>query len=195
MRYVEENFGRDLAHLQAPQFYQATAYMLVDEVSRRHLELVGSSDGTRTGSLLAVLDETLTPIGARTLSNWIVYPLLDLIAIGERHDAIEELFESDLGGVMADSLRRIGDLERMAGRIGSLRASPRDLLRLGQALDAVAVLCGLIVGMRATLIKGLGARLHPLPQIAAQIDAAISDEPPVNPRREYDPGGLRRIGR
>jgi DNA mismatch repair protein MutS len=182
VRYVEENFGRDLAHLQAPQFYQATAYMLVDEVSRRHLELVGSSDGTRTGSLLAVLDETLTPIGARTLSNWIVYPLLDLIAIGERHDAIEELFESDLGGVMADSLRRIGDLERMAGRIGSLRASPRDLLRLGQALDAVAVLCGLIVGMRATLIKGLGARLHPLPQIAAQIDAAISDEPPVNPR-------------
>jgi DNA mismatch repair protein MutS len=182
LRYVEENFGRDLAHLQAPRVYQAAAYMLVDEVSRRHLELVGSSDGTRTGSLLAVLDETLTPIGARTLSNWIVYPLLDLIAIGERHDAIAELFESDLGGVMADGLRRIGDLERMAGRIGSLRASPRDLLRLGQALEAVAVLYDLIGGMRAALIKRLGARLHPLPQIAAMIDAAISDEPPVNPR-------------
>ena len=182
IRYVEENFGRDIAHLQAPRVYQAAAYMLVDEVSRRHLELIASSDGTRTGSLLAVLDETLTPIGARTLCNWIVYPLLDLIAIGERHDAIEELFESDLGGVMADSLRRIGDLERMAGRIGSLRASPRDLLRLAQALDAVASLRELINGSRAPLTKGLTERLHPLPEIAARIDAAISDEPPVNPR-------------
>jgi len=180
--YVEENFGHDLAHLQAPRVYQPARYMLVDEVSRRHLELIASSDGTRTGSLLAVLDETLTPVGARTLSNWIVYPLLDLAAIGERHDAIEELFESDLGGAMADSLRRIGDLERMAGRIGSLRASPRDLLRLGQVLAAVATLRDLIGGMRAKLITQLVTRLHPLPGIATKIDAAISDEPPVNPR-------------
>ncbi|HEX4209018.1 MAG TPA: hypothetical protein VHY56_01395, partial [Candidatus Binataceae bacterium] len=182
VRYVEEHFGRDLAHLQVPRSYQAAAYMLVDEVSRRHLELVGSSDGTRTGSLLAILDETLTPIGARTLSNWIVYPLLDLVAIGERHDAIEELFESDLGGAMADNLRRIGDLERMAGRIGSMRASPRDLLRLGQALAAVAALRELIGSMRAKLIKELNSRFHPLPEIVARLDAAITDEPPVNPR-------------
>jgi DNA mismatch repair protein MutS len=182
LRYVEENFGRDLAHLRAPQVYRAAAFMLVDEVSRRHLELIGSSDGTRTGSLLAVLDETQTPIGARTLSNWIVYPLLDLAAIGERHDAIEELFDADLGGAMTDSLRRIGDLERMAGRIGSLRASPRDLLRLGQALGAVATLRDLIGRMRAKLINELTGRLHPLPEVAARIDAAIGDEPPVNPR-------------
>jgi DNA mismatch repair protein MutS len=182
LRYVKENFGHDLAHLQPPRVYQAAAYMLVDEVSRRHLELVASSDGTRTGSLLAVLDETLTPIGARTLGNWIVYPLLDLTAIGGRHDAIEELFESDLGGVMAESLRRIGDLERMAGRIGSLRASPRDLLRLAQGLVAVATLRNLMVGMRAKLTNQLVERLHPLPEIAARIDAAISDEPPLNPR-------------
>ena len=70
--------------------------MLVDEVSRRHLELVISSDGTRRGSLLSVLDETLTPVGARALQNWIVYPLLDLDAICARHDAVEELFETDL---------------------------------------------------------------------------------------------------
>ena len=52
--------------------------MLVDETTRRHLELTGSTDGTRIGSLLSILDETLTPVGARTLSNWIVYPLMDL---------------------------------------------------------------------------------------------------------------------
>ncbi len=182
LRYLEENFGRDLTHLRPPRLYRAAEFMLVDEVSRRHLELITSSDGTRTGSLLSILDETLTPVGARALTNWIVYPLLDLGAIRARHDAVEELFEADLGGAMAESLRRIGDLERLAGRIGSLRASPRDALRLGQALAAVATLREAIVDRRSGLIREIAARLRPLPEIAAQIDATISEEPPVNPR-------------
>ena len=182
LRYVEENFGRDLAHLHPPELYCAAEYMLVDEVSRRHLELVTSSDATRTGSLLSILDETLTPIGARTLSQWIVYPLLDLDAIRGRHDAVEELFEGDLGGEAAEALKRIGDLERLAGRIGSLRASPRDVLKLGQALAAVATLHDALGSRRSGLIRQLAARMKPQPELVAQIDAAISDEPPVNPR-------------
>jgi DNA mismatch repair protein MutS len=180
--YVEENFGRDLAHLRPPRFYRATEYMLVDETSRRHLELIASSDGTRAGSLLSILDETLTPIGARTLSNWIVYPLLDREAIRARHDAVEELFEADLGGEVADALRRIGDLERLAGRIGSLRASPRDALKLGQALAAVGTLKQALGRCRSELVQWIAARLAPQPELAAQIDATVSDEPPVNPR-------------
>jgi DNA mismatch repair protein MutS len=180
--YVEETFGRELAHLRAPHLYRAAEYMLVDEVSRRHLELVLSSDGTRRGSLLSVLDETLTPVGARALQNWIVYPLLDLDAICARHDAVEELFETDLGGDAADALRRIGDLERLAGRIGSLRASPRDCLKLEQALRAVGTLRGALQRCQTTLIRDLAARMTPLPELAARIDATIGDEPPVNPR-------------
>jgi DNA mismatch repair protein MutS len=182
LRYVEENFGRDLAHLRPPRLYRAAEFMLVDEVTRRHLELISSSDGTRTGSLLSILDKTLTPVGARALTNWIVYPLLDLGAIRARHDAVEELFEADLGGAMAEALRRIGDLERLAGRIGSLRASPRDALRLGQALTAVATLREALADRRSELIRGIAARLQPLPELSAQIDLTISDEPPVNPR-------------
>ncbi|HVB82117.1 MAG TPA: DNA mismatch repair protein MutS [Candidatus Binataceae bacterium] len=180
--YVEETFGRELAHLRPPHLYRAAEYMLVDEVSRRHLELVISSDGTRRGSLLSVLDETLTPVGARALQNWIVYPLLDLEAICARHDAVEELFETDLGGDVADALRRIGDLERLAGRIGSLRASPRDCLKLEQALRAVGTLHGALQRCRSALIRQLAQRLTPMPELAARIDATIGDEPPVNPR-------------
>ena len=182
LRYVEENFGRDLAHLRPPRLYRASEFMLVDEVTRRHLELVSSSDGTRTGSLLSILDQTLTPVGARALANWIVYPLLDLGLIRARHDAVEELFEADLGGPVAEALKRICDLERLAGRIGSLRASPRDTLRLGQALAAVATLRAALGDRRSPLIREIAARLRPLPELAAQIDATISDEPPVNPR-------------
>ena len=180
--YVEETFGRELAHLRPPHLYRAAEYMLVDEVSRRHLELVISSDGTRRGSMLSVLDETLTPVGARALQNWIVYPLLDLDAICARHDAVEELFETDLGGEVADALRRIGDLERLAGRIGSLRASPRDCLKLEQALRAVGALRDALQRCQSALIREVAVRLVPMPELAARIDTTIGDEPPINPR-------------
>lgn len=182
LAYLEETFGRELAHLRAPRAYRAAEYMLVDEVSRRHLELVVSSDGTRRGSLLAVLDETLTPVGARTLQNWIVYPLLDLEAICARHDAVEELFEADLGGEVADALRRIGDLERLAGRIGSLRATPRDCLKLAQALAACAALRAALTRCRSPLVHGIAERIVPMPELAERIDATLTDEPALNPR-------------
>src|SRR5262249_10208270 len=182
LTYVEETFGRELAHLRPPQLYRAVEYMLVDDVSRRHLELVVSSDGTRRGSLLSVLDETLTPVGARALQKWLLYPLLDLDVICARHDAVEELFESDLGGEVAEALKRIGDLERLAGRVGSMRASPRDCLKLEQALRSVAELRLALERCRAPLILSLAARLVPMPDLVARIDATIADEPPVNPR-------------
>ncbi|MBV9613648.1 MAG: DNA mismatch repair protein MutS, partial [Acidobacteriaceae bacterium] len=182
LHYVEQNFGSDLAHLRPPRIYLATEYMMVDETSRAHLELISSSDGTRSGSLLSVLDESLTPIGARTLANWLVYPLMELEPIRARHDAVEELFESDLGGGLAAALKRIGDLERLGGRIGSMRASPRDVLKLAQALEAVALLRELILPRRSELIRRIAARLVPDRAISARIEATISDEPPVNPR-------------
>jgi DNA mismatch repair protein MutS len=190
LAYVEENFGRELNHLRAPTLYQATEYMTVDEVSRRHLELVVSSDGGRAGSLLAVLDETLTPVGARTLANWVVYPLLDLAAIRARHDAVEEFFEADLGGALGAALTRIGDLERLAGRIGTLRATPRDCAHLGRALEAVGALEQALWNFRSDLIRAHAARLAPHPELARKIAATLVDDPPLSPRE----GNLIRAG-
>jgi DNA mismatch repair protein MutS len=177
--YVEETFGRDLAHFSPPRMYRVAEYMLVDETTRRHLELVASSDSARNGSLLSILDETLTAVGARTLANWIVYPLLSLDEIGARHDAVEELFGADLGGAAAEALKRIGDLERLAGRVGSLRASPRDVQRLGDALGAVATLKDAVCALRSPLIVKLAARIEPRPALAEKIGATLTDEPPV----------------
>ncbi len=190
LAYVEENFGRDLNHLRAPALYRATEYMTVDEVSRRHLELVASSDGGIAGSLLAVIDETITPVGARTLANWLVYPLLDLAAIRERHDAVEEFFDADLGGALSGAMARIGDLERLAGRIGTLRASPRDCVSLGRALAAVGALEQALWGFRAGLIRAAAARLKPRPELVEKIAATLGGDPPVNPRD----GNLIRTG-
>jgi DNA mismatch repair protein MutS len=190
LAYVEETFGRDLAHVNAPRVYRAAEYMMVDEVTRRHLELVASSEGARRGSLLSVLDETLTAVGARTLANWIIYPLLGLEAIRERHDAVEELFDSDLGGPAAEALKRIGDLERLAGRIGSLRASPRDCLRLADALAAVVQLVAAIAERRSALIRALAGRIRPEPELAQRITDTISEDAPVVARE----GNIIRAG-
>ncbi len=180
--YVEENFGRDLAHLRPPARYRAAEYMMVDETTRRHLELVASTDGSRRGSLVSILDETVTAAGARTLSSWIVYPLLALDEIAARHDAVEELFDADLGGVVEDALKRIGDLERLAGRLGAMRASPRDCLRLAHALEGVAVLREWMGERRSGLVRSLAGRICPNPELVERINATISGEPPVNPR-------------
>ena len=180
--YLEANFGSDLAHLAPPAVYRAAEFMMVDETTRRHLELVASSDGARRGSLLAILDETVTAAGARTLANWIVYPLLDLGAIADRHDAVGELFDCDLGGVVDSSLKRIGDLERTAGRIGAMRASPRDCVRLGGALEAAAALRDWMGARKCPMLRELAARIAPDPALAPLIAATLGDEPPVNPR-------------
>ncbi len=190
LAYVEETFGRDLAHVTPPRAYRATEYMMVDEVTRRHLELISSSDGARRGSLLSVLDETLTAVGARTLCNWIIYPLLSLEMIRDRHDAVEELFEGDLGGRGADELKRIGDLERLAGRIGSLRASPRDCLRLADAIAAVGELKAALEDRKSALIHAIAARMRPEPELTSRIMETLSEDAPVNPRD----GNLIRAG-
>ena len=190
LAYVEETFGRDLAHVAAPRSYRAAEYMMVDDVTRRHLELISSSEGARRGSLLSILDETLTAVGARTLCNWIIYPLLNLEMIRDRHDAVEELFEGDLGGRGADELKRIGDLERLAGRIGSLRASPRDCIRLADAMAAVAELKTALADRKSPLIGATADRIRPEPQLAKQILETLSEDAPVNPRD----GNLIRAG-
>ncbi len=182
LHYVEQTFGRELAHLRPLRIYRATEYMMVDETSRRHLELVVSSDGGKNGTLLSVLDESATPIGARTISQWIVYPLLDRARIAARHDAVEEFLEADLGGEADAAMRRIGDLERLAGRIGSMRASPRDCLRLAEALDAVATLAESFQNCQSALVRELAARLDPQPEVSRTICTTLTDEPPQSAR-------------
>ncbi len=180
--YLEQTFGAELSHLRPPELYRASEYLQIDEVSRAHLELVVSSDATRKGSLLAVLDQTRTAAGARTLASWLLYPLLDIDAIHRRQDAIEELFDADLGGAISSTLGRIGDLERLVGRIASLKAGPRECLKLGQALQAIGELKAAVGAFRSAEIARCTADLDRLPEVAQRIAAALSDEPPMTVR-------------
>ncbi|MEO0080377.1 MAG: DNA mismatch repair protein MutS, partial [candidate division WOR-3 bacterium] len=123
-----------LPHLRRLTPYETRNYLLLDRTTRRNLELVErihpeESGPVRTGTLLSVLDRTCTPAGARLLRRWLLAPLLDVPAITERHDAVEELFGMDLTGLQ-QLLSKVGDLERVASRIGLERANARDLVAL-----------------------------------------------------------------
>ncbi len=189
LAYVDAAYRRRPAHLRPPEAYAPAGFLQLDAATRRNLELLQTLGGERRGSLLWVLDRTATPMGARRLRDWLVYPLLDAAAIGRRLDAVEELVERvDLREALGAALGGIGDLERLAGRVGARSAGPRDVAHVAVALGRVAEARGPLAAARAELLGGLAGALDPLPEVAADIAGTLVDAPPPHTRL---PGFIR----
>ena len=189
--YLAETHRASLAHLRAPEGEGAQAAMVIDEASRRNLELFATTRGERRGSLLGVLDETQTPMGGRLLRQWLLAPLTDIAAIGARLDAVEALLRqpSRRDGVL-QLLGRIGDLERLTARLAAARVSARDLLGLATALDTVGEVRAALVGLDAAALRAAADALDPLPAVRAEVGRTLADDVPLKPR----PGQLIRPG-
>jgi DNA mismatch repair protein MutS len=190
--YLNETFKSNLGHLQPPRPHSPDAFLALDEVTRRSLELTRTlREGSREGSLLHAIDRTMTPMGARLLYEWMLQPLTDSAAIVARHDAVESLladhaWRAEIRGL----LDAVKDLQRVTGRVSAGRATPRDLVQVGRSL---AVLPGLraIFGERATGLLGeLAGRIDELPDLRDELSRGLIDEPPLNPRD----GGVIRDG-
>jgi DNA mismatch repair protein MutS len=172
-----------LDHLRAPEPYEIDGHLAVDAPSRRNLELTSTLGGERRGSLLWVLDRSATPMGARTLRQWMLAPLLAVDRIGGRLDAVEELLTAvAVRERIGEALRGMGDLERIAGRIGAGRATPRDVVSLGAALGRVERLCTVLAAVQAPLLRTLAGELDSLPAIRDLVGRALVDDPPANAR-------------
>jgi DNA mismatch repair protein MutS len=189
--YLAATHRAGVDHLRAPEQDAANAVLVIDEASRRNLELLTTTRGERRGSLLSVLDETSTPMGGRLLRHWLLAPLTDLAAIGARLDAVETMVrQPSRRGALTERLARIGDLERLTARLAAARVGPRDLLGLGAALAAVGVVRDGLAGLDAAALRAAAQQLDPLPQVQARIAATISDDVPLKPR----PGQLLKPG-
>src|SRR5579883_553467 len=183
LAYVEATYRSRPAHLRPVEAYELAGVLRLDAATRRNLELFETLGGERRGSLLGVLDETTTPMGARRLREWLLYPLLDPAAIGARLDAVEELVDAvERQRALAAALRGIGDLARLVGRVGARTASPRDLAALAAALDGAGAVRGLLAGARAAALAALGAALDPLPAVAHAIRRALVEAPAAHTR-------------
>jgi DNA mismatch repair protein MutS len=152
----------------------------LDESTRINLELTANYRGDRKGSLLHILDFTSTPMGARRLRQWLLYPLTDEKPIRERHEAVQELVENfALRHEIKGSLTRIQDLERLVGRVVAGTALPKDLVAIKETLGAVDQLREQLADVGGTLLWRLRASLVDLREVAELIARAIVDEPPL----------------
>ncbi|MDD3801452.1 MAG: DNA mismatch repair protein MutS, partial [Desulfuromonas thiophila] len=190
--YVEQTQKGQAAHLRPLTCYRIQDSMVLDEATRRNLELTQTLSGAqRKGSLLGALDRTLTAMGGRLLRQWLLRPLLDCQAIDGRLDFIAQAIDQPRQRQqLRELLRTINDLERLLSRISMGSASARDLVALRnscQPLPPLRQLCGELAGV-------LAARLHqqidPLEDLAGLLARALADEPPAGLRD----GGLIRDG-
>src|SRR5216117_1496546 len=189
LAYVDAAYRRRPAHLRPPEAYAPAGFLQLDAATRRNLELLQTLGGDRRGSLLWVLDQTASPMGARRLRDWLLYPLLDAAAIGRRLDAVEELVDAvELRASVRAGLAGIGDLERLAGRVGARTAGPRDLAHLAVALDRVADVRTALGAARAEAFATITAALDALPDVSAEIVRTLVDAPPPHTRL---PGFIR----
>ena len=192
LEYVRETQRSSLGHISRLVPYRRGAAMLIDETTRRSLELTHTQrEGRREGSLLDVLDETVTPMGARMLSDWLAAPLTDPVAIHRRLDAVDELTGDPLlMQQIREQLDQAYDLHRLAARVATLRASPRDLGSLARTLALLPKLKAKLAGRSSDLLQTLEARLDLCPEIRSEIEAALVDEPPISTTE----GGIIRPG-
>jgi DNA mismatch repair protein MutS len=190
--YVRATRPRDAMPTVRFASYQVSDHMVIDEATKSHLELVRAAEGDKKGSLLWLLDKTRTAMGGRLLRSWINYPLTDVAAIRRRLDRVELLFrDASFRGDTVEALAAVGDLERIAARIGMHVATPRDLGVLRASLAAVADLDDLVTSCPAQdADEVLGGPLDRALDLVEALGRALVDEPPLTTRD----GGVFREG-
>lgn len=140
LRYLNELQPAGMPHLARPRIERPGDVMPLDEMTRRNLELVESMRGGETsGTLLGVLDRTLTPMGARLLRQWLLAPLVDRSRIDARLAAVDALSDSLVRSAMRESLDGVRDVERLAGKAAAGRISPRELRALGDSIARLPI--------------------------------------------------------
>src|SRR5262245_11900794 len=176
--YLRATQGDDLGHLTRIARLTAVDAMTLDETAVATLELLQASDGTVRTSLFGVLDETMTPMGARLLRQWILRPLLDPLAIGRRQDAVACLVATpEIRSALRALLRRVGDLERLTSRAALGVAHARDLVALRACLEPVDALRTLAAGLESSALAEAQAALAPVDDLRRLLTEALVEEP------------------
>ncbi len=190
--YLAETQKTSLEHLDRLVPYRPGQSLEIDEASRRSLEISRTlREGRRDGSLLAVIDRTLTAMGSRLLADWVANPLTALGPLDFRLDAVAELVSAvNLSHELRDQLKRVQDVERLLARVATGRATPRDLSALARTLRLLPTLKAKLTARSSPLLNQLEGELDLCPDLRARLDAALEEECPLVSRD----GGFIRPG-
>ena len=178
LHYLDITQHNQISHITNLSRIEEDRYVRLDKFTVRNLELVDSfaDDGK---SLLSVIDRTISPMGARLLRRWVLFPLKDVKAINARHDVVEYFFrQPDERDQIKSSLEQIGDLERLISKVAVGRITPREVVQLRNALTAVEPIKGLCSGADLDALRAIGEQLNPCTVIRDRIAREIVDDAP-----------------
>ncbi len=182
LRYARETQRDATAHITDVTYFEAHDHLVLDAVTVRNLELVDAqNDGGRAHTLLGVIDQTVTGMGARLLRSWILRPSVRRGEIEARLAAIEDLYNSQIKrDRLQTSLRDVADLERLTGRINMGTATPRDLAALKRSLEQVPPIRQTLSDSEPSLLQVLRENADEMTDVCETLARAISDDPPLN---------------
>jgi DNA mismatch repair protein MutS len=195
--YLQFSEHPNLGHLTQLSRIEEDHYVWLDRFTIRNLELLHSHhDGGK--SLLQVLDHTLSPMGARTLRKWIVLPLKEISPIEERLDTVETLIKDPpLSQQLAHGLRQLGDFERLISKVSLGKISPREMLHIRKALQAIEEIQTLLRQASSPRLVQLADQLHPCRLIRERLENELRpDAPPVAAKGNiFNPGVAEELDR
>jgi DNA mismatch repair protein MutS len=192
LTYLNDTQKRALAHISAIRSYEQNQHMIMDPFTRRNLELVETvRERSKKGSLLWLLDKTVTSMGGRMLRRWIDKPLMNKSRIEERLEAVDKLYHQLIvREELRQHLRDVYDLERLVARVSYGNANARDMLALKASLEKIPAIRELVVQSGSDTLQRLVDGLDECSDVKAWIGHAIVDDPPVSVRE----GGMIRSG-
>ena len=178
LQYLEQTLHTQIAHITTLSRIEEERYVRLDKFTVRSLELVSTmQEGGK--SLLDVIDHTVSPMGGRLLRRWLVFPLKDGKPINERLDIVDYFFRHpDFRQTIDDQLQFIGDLERIVSKIATGRVSPREMVQLRKALQAIAPIKAACQESDNESLKRVGERLNLCEALRERISREVQNDPP-----------------
>ena len=179
LQYLDMTQHYQIGHITSLARIEEDKYVRLDKFTVRSLELIGSMNEGGT-SLLDVIDHTISPMGARLLKRWIVFPLKDVKPINERLDVVEYFFrEPDFKDFIEEKLHLIGDLERIVSKAAVGRISPREVVQLKVALQAIEPIKNACLNADNESLRKIGEQLNLCASIRDKIAKEINNDPPL----------------
>lgn len=179
LHYLDITQHNNIEHINSLIRIEEERYVRLDKFTIRNLELIiPMNEGGK--SLLNVIDNTISPMGSRLLRRWIVFPLKELVPIQERLNVVEYFFKDpELKKLLSQQLSLIGDLERITSKAATGRITPREVVQLKVALNAIEPIRDALISSNDKSMRRMGERLNPCPIIRDRIEKEIVPDPPA----------------
>ncbi len=190
LHYLKDTEHPNLQHINSIQRIVANEFLWMDRFTIRNLELIHTGDDKGT-SLLQALDNTYTPMGARLLKRWLIFPLFDINRIEQRLDLVSHfILDQDLNHSLTTLVKQVGDVERLIGKIPLKKANPREVMQLARSLQHMQEMREACLGSNHDPLCRIVQQLMPLTELQQRIKVMLVDDAPAQANK----GGMIREG-